>query len=142
MNPKNFFNGTLEKTADWINDVNRELGWEDPRKAYQALRLTLHTLRDRMTLEEVAQFSAQLPMLVRGFYYEGWAPAGKPLKQRHKDEFLEPIFNYFMDDADVDVEQVARAVFQVIARRISKGEIEDILHLMPKELRELWAEAA
>ena len=140
MNPKDFFNRTLDKTSDWIRDVNKELGWNDSHKAYQALRSTLHILRDRMTLEEVAQFSAQLPMLVRGFYYEGWNPTGKPLKQRHKAEFLAPISEHFFGDSDVDPEQVVRTVFKVIARRISAGEIEDIKHLMPPDLRELWSD--
>jgi len=30
------------------------------------MRATLHALRDRLTVEEVAQLGAQLPMLVRG----------------------------------------------------------------------------
>jgi uncharacterized protein (DUF2267 family) len=85
-----------------------ELGWEDAHKAYQALRLVLHTLRDRLTVEEAVQFAAQLPMLVRGFYYEGWAPTGNPLKHRHKQEFLSNIFYHFMDKPDIDPEQVAR----------------------------------
>ena len=45
---------------------------EHPHKAYLALRTVLHALRDRLTLEEAVQLGAQLPMLVRGFYYEGW----------------------------------------------------------------------
>jgi len=66
-----------------MHDTN----WQDPRKAYQALRSTLHTLRDRLTVDEVAQLAAQLPMLVRGFYYEGWDPTGKPLKVRDLESF-------------------------------------------------------
>lgn len=133
-----FFNRTLDKTSGWIGEVQKELGWGDPHKAYQALRVTLHTLRDRMTIEEVAQLSAQLPMLVRGFYYEGWNPTGKPLKQRHKADFLAPISARFFGDVSVNPEQVVRSVFRVLARRISEGEINDIKHLMPDELRELW----
>lgn len=132
------FDKTVNKTYDWIEDVRKELGWEDQHKVYQALRLTLHTLRDRMTIEETAQFAAQLPTLVRGFYYEGWSPTGKPVKSRHKEDFLAPLAAYYFGDADVEPEQVARSVFKVIAQRVSEGEIDDVKHLMPKELRELW----
>lgn len=44
-----------------------ELDWQDRHAAYLALRATLHALRDRLTVEEVAELGAQLPMLIRGF---------------------------------------------------------------------------
>jgi uncharacterized protein (DUF2267 family) len=97
----------------------------------------LHALRDRLTIEEVAQFAAQLPMLMRGFYYEGWDPSGKPLKQRHKDEFLARIAQELTPNG-LDPEQIARAVFQVLANRISEGEIEDVEHVLPEDIRDLW----
>ena len=37
-------------------------------------------------------------------------------------------------------ERVARAVFKVLAKHVSNGEIEDIKHIMPKELQDLWPE--
>ena len=68
------FDTTVHKTNHWLNDAMHELHWQDKRKAYQAMRYTLHALRDRLTVEESAQLSAQFPMLIRGFYYEGWDP--------------------------------------------------------------------
>ena len=62
-------------------------------------------------------------MLIRGFYYEAWDPTAKPLKLRHKEEFLERIAQYFVKAGEpVDPEPVARAVFNVVAQRISDGE--------------------
>jgi uncharacterized protein (DUF2267 family) len=98
-------------------------------------------LRDRLTVEEAAHLGAQLPMLIRGLYYEGWTPAGKPDKTRSKDEFLAPIREQFRGDAEVDPERVARAVFKVLARRVTEGEIKDVKGLFPKELAALWPEA-
>jgi len=33
---------------------------------------------------------------------------------------------------------VARAVFVVLAHRVTKGEIEDVKHVLPAEMRDLW----
>jgi uncharacterized protein (DUF2267 family) len=86
----------------------------------------------------VAQLAAQLPMLVRGFYYEGWDPTGKPLKDRHREDFLARIESEFRRDEAIDPEQVARAVFALLARKVSEGEIEDVRHVLPAEIRKLW----
>jgi uncharacterized protein (DUF2267 family) len=95
-------------------------------------------LRDRLTVEEAAHLGAQLPMLVRGFYYEGWSPAGKPVKERHKEEFCAHVKEYFQKEEKIDAEKIVRGVFKMLSRRITEGEIEDIKHIMPPELRELW----
>jgi uncharacterized protein (DUF2267 family) len=131
------FDTTVQKTHDWLNELGRVLGTDNKRVAYRALRSTLHALRDRLTVEEVAQLGAQLPMLLRGLYYEGWDPTGKPIRVRHKDEFLFPIADALAND-DVDAEDAARAVFQVLANRITLGEMQDIKHILPSSLRTLW----
>jgi uncharacterized protein (DUF2267 family) len=132
------FETTLQKTNNWLNELMQVLGWQSKRKAYLALRVTLQTLRDRLTVEEVAQLGAQLPMLIRGFYYEGWNPTGKPLKERRKEEFLARIEQQFGSDDHIDAERVARAVFTVLANRVSDGEIKDVKHILPAEIRDLW----
>ena len=132
------FDRTVQKTNNWLHDLSQILQWDDKHKVYLALRATLHALRDRLTVEEVAQFGAQLPMLIRGFYYEGWDPTEKPLRERHREQFLARIEQQFKDDALVDPGVVARAVFFVIEHRISEGEIEDVKQVLPSEMRDLW----
>jgi uncharacterized protein (DUF2267 family) len=61
----------VQKTHESVLAVQKELVWIDERRAYHALRAVLHALRDRLTLEETAQFGAQLLTFVRGVYYEG-----------------------------------------------------------------------
>ncbi len=65
---------TVQKTHEWLRDIKDELGFDNDHAAYAALRATLHGLRDLLVTDQVARFGAQLPMLVRGIYYEGWNP--------------------------------------------------------------------
>jgi uncharacterized protein (DUF2267 family) len=133
------FDATLQKTDEWLNHLKRLLPTDDRHVAYLALRATLHALRDRITVEEVAQLGAQMPMLVRGFYYEGWDPSGKPLKIRHRQEFLDRVTSelaYVVNDRDP--EEIVRAVFTLLVQRISYGEIEDVKHVLPDDIRDLW----
>jgi uncharacterized protein (DUF2267 family) len=103
-----------------------------------ALRTVLHALRDRLTVEEAVHLGAQLPMLVRGFYFEGWTLRDKPHKERHKEDFLAHVKEAFKDDVTVNPQQIVRAVFRVLTKHTSKGEIDDVKHILPKALRELW----
>jgi uncharacterized protein (DUF2267 family) len=135
------FDTTLHKTHRWLNELMLIMGWQDRHRAYLAMRVTLHALRDRLTVEEAAQFAAQLPMLIRGFYYEGWDPTGKPVKERHLDQFLAHIVQSMRGDEPVNPKEIAEGVFAVLARRISEGEIEDVKHVLPAEIRSLWPAA-
>jgi uncharacterized protein (DUF2267 family) len=132
------FDTTVHKTNSWLKEVMQEIHRDDRRKAYDALRATLHALRDRLTVEEVAQLGAQLPMLIRGFYYEGWDPTRKPVKLRDREEFLSLIDREFRADDTLNPELIARAVFKVLSDRVTAGEIEDVKHVLPKEFRSLW----
>jgi uncharacterized protein (DUF2267 family) len=132
------FDSTLQTTNTWLKELMEGMRWEDRHRAYHALRAVLHTLRDRLTVDEVVTLGAQLPMLVRGFYYEGWHLADRPMKELRKEAFLAHIAEAFRDSPDVDPEEVARAVFQVMAKHLTAGEIEGIKRCLPTELRALW----
>lgn len=132
------FDEALQKANLWIKELEAELDWEDPRRTHQALRSTLHALRDRLTVNEAAELGAQLPTIVRGVFYEGWRPAGKPLKERHREQFLAHIEEAFRADFVVEPERVARAVFRLLSRHISAGEMEDVTSILPHELRDLF----
>jgi uncharacterized protein (DUF2267 family) len=131
------FSNTLQKTHLWLHEVQGELGWEDASKASLALKATLHALRDRLTMDEVAHLGAQLPMLIRGMYYEGWSPAGKPLKERSKAAFLTQVQAYFRA-GELDTEPIVRGVFKVLAKHVTAGELDDVKQMLAPEVRQLW----
>ncbi len=71
---------SLQRTHGWLRDIGEELGFDNERAPYAALRATLHALRDRLPVELVAHLGAEMPMLVRGLYYDGWHPSDARLK--------------------------------------------------------------
>jgi uncharacterized protein (DUF2267 family) len=110
---------------------------DDAHLAYGALRAVLHTLRDRLTLEEAVQLGAQLPMLIRGLYYEGWCPRANPART-YKPEFLAAIRHQLPGPECMHPELLARAVLTVLSRHITPGEVCDVKANLPMELRDLW----
>ena len=131
------FDSSLQKANVWLKELMEELDWEDDRRTHRALAATLHTLRDRLTVEEAAELGSQLPTLIRGIYFEGWRPTGKPVKERHKEQFLSHIEQAFRGDFQAEPERVARAVLKVLARHVSAGEMEDVWLILPREIRDL-----
>jgi uncharacterized protein (DUF2267 family) len=128
----------INTTNEWLKNVMQELEWDDRHRAYHAMRAVLHTLRDRLPVNEAVDLGAQLPMIIRGLYYEGWRPADKPVRERSREEFLAHVTDAFLFDVEADSEQIVRAVFKVLSARVSPGEIEDIKQTLPGAVRELW----
>lgn len=129
---------TLEKTDAWLAHLDTALGWHDRQRCYSALRGVLHAIRDRLPPQEAVDLSAQLPMLVRGLFFEGWRPAGKPRRYRHKGEFLAQLAHEAPWLAAEDREQVVTAVFELLSSELGGGEIGQVRASLPAELRELW----
>jgi uncharacterized protein (DUF2267 family) len=86
----------------------------------------------------MAQFSAQLPTILRGMFFEGWQPKKTPIRERHAAEFVAGIKKNFGDVLDYRGEDDIVAVFKTINNHISRGEVEDVRACLPQELRDLW----
>jgi len=129
---------TLHKTNEWISGVTEALHEEDRKAAYSALRSVLHALRDRLPLLSAAGLAAQLPMLVRGIYYDGWQPERTPIHARSLEEFLALVERDLPPGGRLDPEQAARAVFHVMDQHLDPNETEKIIRLLPRSIQELW----
>jgi uncharacterized protein (DUF2267 family) len=128
---------SLPATEDWIDDLTRRLGWHDRERAYSALLAAFHAFRDCLPRDEAVYIGAQLPPLLRGLYYEGWHPSGRGLA-KSRSAFLDRIHDGVHRDPAVDAEQVARAVFALLAARMPPAELEDAKAATPKTLHNLW----
>jgi uncharacterized protein (DUF2267 family) len=133
------FDTTVQKTEAWLRDIREGLGIDDEAAAYAALRATLHAVRDLLATDQVARFGAQMPILVRGLYYEGWDPAPAGAEPRRKAAFLEAIRHELREQLELrDAERVARIVLDVVTRHMTPGEVAKIAHGLPREVRALW----
>lgn len=124
--------------AEWLNLLQEDLGWQDRGRAYLLLRETLHALRDFLTVDEAADLGAQLPLLIRAIYYEGWVPSQTPAKPRSNDDFLDRVMRSFASDPPIEPDVAVAAVFAVLRRKISAGEYDQVAWAMRKPLRDLW----
>lgn len=126
---------TLQTTNIWLDDIMAELG-PDRRLAWHMLGAVLRTLRDRMPLELSAHLGAQLPLLVRGTYYEQWRPERQPERIRDLDEFLERVAEKTGPTRPVNLRDAAHAVFHTLARHVDAGQLAKVLEAMPQPIRE------
>ncbi len=134
------FGTTLEKTNRWLSEISDLLHWDNHHKAYHGLRAVLHVLRDRLPVPEAAHLGAQLPMLVRGFYYDNWKPAGAPIKIKTAQEFYDAVRQHFAADRNANPMRLTEAVLKVLSMHTSPGELEKVLGIFPPELRARFVE--
>jgi uncharacterized protein (DUF2267 family) len=132
------FDTTVQETNLWLKAVMEGLHTDDRHLAYLALRATLHALRDRVGPENAVHLAAQLPMLVRGLYYEGWRLAASQTKERTRADFLEHVRSELPRGSALDPNVAVRAVFGVMWEKLDLGEVGKLIDLLPEELKELW----
>jgi uncharacterized protein (DUF2267 family) len=131
------FTQAAQQAQQWVNELAEDLNW-DNRRAYRLLRSVLHAVRDGLSPAEMTDLSAQLPVLVRGIYFEGWQPRESRAWERNKDDFVTRVTVDFADDLPGDADAAIAAVFRLLDRHISQGEIAQVRNSMRKSLRHLW----
>lgn len=131
---------TWHKTHEWVNELKGRLDWSSDKDALRLLRATLHQVRDRVHVNETAQLSAQLPIMIRGMFFEGWQPHLVPLPGRHAGDFITAIEHHVGDIMEFRGQQDIVTVLRLLNARISRGQISDIRGNLPEDIRALWPE--
>ena len=134
------FDKTLQTTNIWLDEIMAAIG-PDRQIAWKVLSTVLHKLRDRLQPELAAHLAAQLPLLVRGAYYDLYEPAKQPTDLNTAQEFVEEVADWLADIRPVDPKLAIAAVFKVLGRHVSAGEIEKVRHALPESIRDLWPAA-
>lgn len=135
MNP-DVFQNTIQKTDLFLKDIENKFGFKQRNQSYHALRIALHLIRDRLPIDSAVSFGAQLPMLVRGFYYEGWRPEQVPIKMGQA-EFIDKVVEE-IDVPDLSAEQIFKGIVSIIYKHVDSKEVDKIKGLMPKDVARLF----
>jgi len=123
---------TVAKTNEWLERLSKELGTEDHQHAYIILRAVLHALRDRIGPEVSVHIAAQLPLLVRGIFYEGWDPGSTPEKMT-LDEFFVRVERDATLKSTAEAASATRAVMQVLWDEFAPGTMDHVVAVLPDE---------
>lgn len=128
----------VHMTHEWVNELASRLDWSSRRSALRLLRSTLQHVRDHLLVDEMAQFSAQLPLLIRGMFFEGWVPKRTPLKERNVRDCVRSIEEQMGETEEYRGDQDISCVFDLLNAHLSAGEIEDVRASLPEDFRSLW----
>lgn len=129
---------SVQSANDWINDLDRRTGWENKPRSYRLLRAVLHVLRDHLGVDEAAQLAAQLPIFIRGVYYEGWNPSKTPVTLRSPEAVIDRVQNDFAPDPMGDAPEAIAAVIALLHDRVSAGEMDDVVQGFTKQIRRMF----
>ncbi|HET9093432.1 MAG TPA: DUF2267 domain-containing protein [Acidimicrobiales bacterium] len=127
---------TVEKTYEWLDEIARRDLLDEPHRAYQVLRAVLHALRDRLEPDVAAHLAAQLPLLVRGLFYEGWDPSSTPMRLSLA-EFLGRVESEAGLKGPSEAEDAARAVLSLLRDDLGQGTVDHLVSVLPREFADL-----
>jgi uncharacterized protein (DUF2267 family) len=133
---------TLEKSYIWLNFLQSQLNLNRREDAYRLLKVVLHEIRDRLPVTEAAQLGAQLPMLIRGLYYEGFRPKETLRKDKSLQPFLKAVEKKMPRFYPKPPSELLKGVFETLNEFISAGEIRDVKSCFSQEIRDFWPAAA
>lgn len=136
-------NHAVGQVHEWLTDLADREPFESPEQAYSILRAVLHTVRDRLTAEEVAHLGSQLPMVVRGFYFEGWRPALAPNDFATEEEFLVRVRSSLGTGTAMDrtLRDATLTTLGFLRDHVDEGEMRHVTDQMPEEIQALFREA-
>ncbi len=130
----------VQNTVLWLNDIQDELGWDNRETVYKATKAVLQATRDRLSIEELVHFSANLPLVFKGMLLDGYDYKDKPTRMHSVEEFDEYVQQYY-DSTRRDIlnsEDATKAVVRVLNRRMGGGEMQKVAANIPEKIRRLF----
>jgi uncharacterized protein (DUF2267 family) len=134
------FQKHTQRGSAFLNEIAQELGTPDIAHAGRVLTSVLHCLRDMITPQESLDLISQFPLYIKSIYVDGWKIPEKPNRLKKLEDFLMSVKGYSAQTQERDFGDIANtqkeveAVFRVIKKHISIGELKDIEAQLPSEI--------
>jgi uncharacterized protein (DUF2267 family) len=133
----NFVNYQTEANV-WLKKVAECTGIADRDRAGRVFRAVLHALRDRLPAIEAAHLGAQLPIIWKGVYYDGYKPNREPARIRNEADWLHFIGSKdYAQSGDFpspeDARQAFTGVMQALRALLSPGQFEQVEQALHQE---------
>ena len=135
------FDKTLQTTNTWLNEISAEIG-PGRQVAWKVLSVVLHKLRDRLPIETAAHLGADLPLLIRGVYYDQFQPARMPSQCRNMEQFCAEVAEWLSDTRPLDPETATASVFRALSRHLPQGQVRKVQDSLPGDIRQAWRRLA
>ncbi|HXJ33772.1 MAG TPA: DUF2267 domain-containing protein [Candidatus Eisenbacteria bacterium] len=129
----------------FLREIADQLGC-DERRAEAVTFAVFGELRDRISPEERRDLRAQLPTALKRLWEVG-DRTDRPANKVHRHEFIGRVRQRAVLPDDDEAERAVRAVFHQLQRLLGsttgrEGEAWDVYSQLPKDLKDLWLDAA
>lgn len=131
------FDHSIQTTNIWLDEIIEQIG-PDRKTAWKLLSAVLQTLRDRLSADLAAHLAAQLPLVIRGTYYDHYEPERQPSTLTAKEEFLSEVKARLIGARSLSAEIAVKAVFAMLNNHLSLGLVWKVREALPGSIRKLW----
>lgn len=136
------FDTSIQQGQAWLRAFGEEGGTSNERSATAALRVTLHVLRDSLTVPQAIELGDCLPVLIRGLYYEGWHwKNGLDTKSTPDEAMAHARHDMRGHEEFPSEEETVRQGFNALRHLLPQQEVQSLLAALPPGIQRLWQRA-
>ena len=140
---RHYFEDYGTEANRFMNVLENNLGNPGNRtQAFIVLKAVLHTLRDRISIEENLDVLSQLPMALKGIYVDQWSYSENTDRYNTVEEFLEKVKSRqdSMGEDDFDWKLSTKEIVSYTLATLrgeywTEGEWAHIVANLPEELK-------
>lgn len=128
------FDRNVHTSYEWLDYVAARIDGER-RDAYHAMHAVLGALRDRMPVDAAVALASQMPLLVRGVFYDGYEPMRRPHRARAPQDFVAAVTAALAPAPRIDPQQAIDAVLAVLETHLERSVFDGLASVLPADLR-------